>query len=122
MRWIPLAAQDEGIAVLAAATTPEKHDSDASREGCSTRARLIEKIFEADPLLCLCPLSRQQWLAQEFRWERRFSIKRRTPDLRSCVRMSPECSSARLKNRIGRRWTGFWPNESGFFRPMPHIL
>jgi len=49
MRWIRPATQDEGSAVLATATTPEKHDSDASREGRSTRARLIKKIFEADP-------------------------------------------------------------------------
>ena len=33
---------------------PEQDNSDSSREARSTWARLIKKIFEADPLLCSC--------------------------------------------------------------------
>jgi hypothetical protein len=37
-----------------AAIHPEQDNSDSSREARSTWARLIQKIFETDPLLCSC--------------------------------------------------------------------
>jgi hypothetical protein len=50
---IPMAARtDESAGVPA--TVPEQVSSHASREARSTWARLIKKIFEADPLLCPC--------------------------------------------------------------------
>jgi hypothetical protein len=50
---IPLAARNNGSAGLAPAV-PERDNSDGSREARSTWARLVRKIFEADPLLCPC--------------------------------------------------------------------
>jgi hypothetical protein len=49
-----VAAPDDEIAGLPAANPPEPDNSDRSREARSTWARLIKKIFEADPLLCTC--------------------------------------------------------------------
>jgi hypothetical protein len=51
---ISLAPQDGESSALPAAKHPERDDSDCSREARSTWARLIKKIFEADPLLCPC--------------------------------------------------------------------
>jgi hypothetical protein len=51
---IPVAAADGKTAGLPAAKHPEPDNSDCSRQTRSTRARLIRKIFEADPLLCPC--------------------------------------------------------------------
>jgi hypothetical protein len=51
---IPVPAPDGETAGLAATLHPERDDSDCSREARSTWARLIRKIFEADPLLCAC--------------------------------------------------------------------
>ena len=45
---------DGDSAGLAAGTLSESGDADASREARSTWARLIKKIFGADPLLCPC--------------------------------------------------------------------
>jgi hypothetical protein len=50
---IRVAPPDQDNAGLPAAV-PERDDSDASREARSTWARLVKKIFEADPLLCSC--------------------------------------------------------------------
>jgi hypothetical protein len=50
---ISVAARDDKTAGLPA-PVPERDDSDCSREARSTWARLIKKIFEADPLLCPC--------------------------------------------------------------------
>jgi len=47
------AGQDE-IAGTAAAKLQQQDNPDASREARSSWARLIKKIFEADPLLCRC--------------------------------------------------------------------
>ena len=48
-------ARAEGeTAGVPAAKLPERDHSDCSREARSTWARLIKKIFEADPLLCKC--------------------------------------------------------------------
>ncbi|MBN1566281.1 MAG: transposase [Acidobacteria bacterium] len=46
-------AGDENVSVPVA-KLPERDNSDYSRETRSTWARLIRKIFEADPLLCPC--------------------------------------------------------------------
>ena len=46
-------AEDQTIRVPAA-KIPQRDNSDWSREARSTWARLIRKIFEADPLLCTC--------------------------------------------------------------------
>jgi hypothetical protein len=51
---IPVATPDEETAGLPAARVPERDNPDGSREARSTWARLIRKIFEADPLLCSC--------------------------------------------------------------------
>jgi hypothetical protein len=51
---IPMAAPASEPAPLPAAKLSEHHNRDASREAPSTWARLIRKIFEADPLLCPC--------------------------------------------------------------------
>jgi hypothetical protein len=51
---ISVAAPDDETAGLPAAGLPERDNSDVSREARSTWARLIKKIFEADPLLCAC--------------------------------------------------------------------
>jgi hypothetical protein len=51
---IPIATPDDKTAGLSAARLPERDNSDGSREALSTWARLIRKIFEADPLLCPC--------------------------------------------------------------------
>ena len=51
---ISLAAPDDETAGLPAAKLPERDNSDVSREARSTWARLIKKIFEADPLVCSC--------------------------------------------------------------------
>jgi hypothetical protein len=51
---IARAAQDDDTAGLPAAGHQERDNSDGSREARSTWARLIKKIFEADPLLCSC--------------------------------------------------------------------
>jgi hypothetical protein len=51
---ISMAAAEDESAVWAAAKPPEQDDSDFSRQTRSTWARLIKKIFEADPLLCTC--------------------------------------------------------------------
>jgi len=51
---IPVAAADGKTAGLPAAMHPEPDNSDCSRQTRSTWARLIRKIFEADPLLCPC--------------------------------------------------------------------
>ena len=45
---------DGQSAASPAANHPQQDDSDFSREARSTWARLIKKIFEADPLLCSC--------------------------------------------------------------------
>jgi hypothetical protein len=66
MSWIRMADAGCGKRDSRDGGFPEKHDSDASRESCSTRTCLIKKIFKADPLLYLYPLWRQQWLAQEY--------------------------------------------------------
>jgi hypothetical protein len=50
---IRVAARDHEDAGLPAAL-PEQDHSDCSREARSTWARLVRKIFEADPLLCPC--------------------------------------------------------------------
>ena len=50
---ISIAAREDETAGLPAAV-PERDNSDCSREARSTWARLIKKIFEADPLLCPC--------------------------------------------------------------------
>jgi len=39
---------------MPAAKLPEQDNPDVSKEARSTWARLIRKIFEADPLLCIC--------------------------------------------------------------------
>jgi hypothetical protein len=51
---ISKAAPGDETAALPAARLPTKDNSDGSREVRSTSARLIKKIFEADPLLCTC--------------------------------------------------------------------
>ena len=51
MRVAPTEDQTTGVP---AAKLPERDHSDCSREARSTWARLIKKIFEADPLLCKC--------------------------------------------------------------------
>jgi hypothetical protein len=51
---ICVAAQDDETAGLPAAILSKRDNSDGSREARSTWARLIKKIFEADPLLCTC--------------------------------------------------------------------
>ena len=51
---IPMAARDGESANLSDERLPERDNSDRSREARSTWARLIKKIFEADPLLCTC--------------------------------------------------------------------
>jgi hypothetical protein len=49
------AASDEGKSTrLPAAALPDRDDSVCSMQARSTWARLIKKIFEADPLLCPC--------------------------------------------------------------------
>jgi hypothetical protein len=45
---------DGESAALPAGSSPAQDDSDCSRHACSTWARLIKKIFEADSLLCSC--------------------------------------------------------------------
>jgi hypothetical protein len=50
---IPVAPTDGESAGLPA-KHPEQDNSDFSREARSTWARLIKKIFEANPLLCTC--------------------------------------------------------------------
>ena len=47
-------ASEEGKSTDLPAGIPDRDDSDCSREARSTWARLIKKIFEADPLLCTC--------------------------------------------------------------------
>jgi hypothetical protein len=39
---------------MPAAKLPEQDNPDVSKEARSTWARLIRKIFGADPLLCIC--------------------------------------------------------------------
>jgi len=51
---IPMAARNGESANLSDERLPERDNSDRSREARSTWARLIKKIFEADPLLCTC--------------------------------------------------------------------
>jgi hypothetical protein len=51
---ISAAPADGKIAGLPAANLPERDNSDVSREAGSTWARLIKKVFEADPLVCSC--------------------------------------------------------------------
>jgi hypothetical protein len=51
---ISAAEQDGDAAVPDATTTHEPDASEASLEARSTWARLLKKIFEADPLLCSC--------------------------------------------------------------------
>jgi hypothetical protein len=50
---IRVAARDDETAGLPV-PAPERDNSEASREARSTWARLVRKIFEADPLLCSC--------------------------------------------------------------------
>jgi hypothetical protein len=50
---ISITARGDETAGLRSAV-PERDNSDCSREARSTWARLIKKIFEADPLLCPC--------------------------------------------------------------------
>ena len=45
---------DADSAGFAASTLSQSDDSDAARQARSTWARLIQKIFEADPLWCPC--------------------------------------------------------------------
>jgi hypothetical protein len=51
---IPIAAPEGVTAASLSAGLPERDNPDISREARSTWARLIKKIFEADPLLCPC--------------------------------------------------------------------
>jgi len=51
---ISVSSTDGQSAASPAAHHPQQDDSDFSREARSTWARLIKKIFEADPLLCSC--------------------------------------------------------------------
>ena len=51
---IRVAPAEDQTAGVPAAKLPERDHSDCSREARSTWARLIKKIFEADPLLCKC--------------------------------------------------------------------
>ena len=51
---IRLHPADGESAALPEARLPARANSDVSREARSTWARLIKKIFEADPLLCTC--------------------------------------------------------------------
>jgi hypothetical protein len=51
---IPVPAADGKTGGLRETQHPEPDNSDCSREGRSTWARLIKKIFQADPLLCAC--------------------------------------------------------------------
>ena len=51
---ISVAAPDDETAGFPAGKPSERDNSDVSREARSTWARLIKKIFEADPLLCPC--------------------------------------------------------------------
>jgi hypothetical protein len=51
---IRLDPADGESAALPAASIPAQDDSDCSRHARSTWARLIKKIFEADPLHCTC--------------------------------------------------------------------
>jgi hypothetical protein len=51
---ISVSSADGQSGACAAAKHSEQANSDISREARSTWARLIKKIFEADPLLCTC--------------------------------------------------------------------
>ena len=51
---ISAAAPDDETAGIPAGKPSERDNSDVSREARSTWARLIKKIFEADPVLCSC--------------------------------------------------------------------
>ena len=51
---ISVSPLDGQSAASAASIHPRQEDPDSSREARSTWARLIRKIFEADPLLCSC--------------------------------------------------------------------
>jgi hypothetical protein len=51
---IPVAIPEDDNAASPRAKHCEQDNSDGSREASSTWARLIKKIFEADPLLCPC--------------------------------------------------------------------
>ena len=51
---IPAPIQNNENAGLPAARLHERDDSDCSPEARSTWARLVKKIFEADPILCTC--------------------------------------------------------------------
>jgi hypothetical protein len=51
---ISVAAPGDDTAGFPAGKPSERDNSDVSREARSTWALLIEKIFEADPLLCTC--------------------------------------------------------------------
>ena len=58
-QFLPLPSLDASAAMevfrrLPAAALPDRDDSDCSMQARSTWARLIKKIFEADPLLCPC--------------------------------------------------------------------
>jgi hypothetical protein len=52
--WILVAAPEDATAGTPSAGLSERDNPDISREARSTLARLIKKIFEADPLLCPC--------------------------------------------------------------------
>jgi hypothetical protein len=47
-------SREQGAGDPAAQTPEERDNSDCSREARSTWARLIRKIFEAEPLVCTC--------------------------------------------------------------------
>jgi hypothetical protein len=50
-----IAVSEEGKSTdLPPAGLPDRHDCDCPTEARSTWARLIKKIFDADPLLCSC--------------------------------------------------------------------
>jgi hypothetical protein len=53
-RRISMAAREDNNGALPSAKHGEADISDGCREARSTWARLIKKIFEADPLLCTC--------------------------------------------------------------------
>jgi hypothetical protein len=123
---VPAPPADGQSPASPAANYSEKDNSDFSREARSTWARLIRKIFEADPLLCSCgarmrivsfiteprvidrtprPASLQA-LCNNSEPAADARLFNRTPVRRSCARMQPESQPASAQFRTRRDLTG----------------